>query len=208
MAAKRSHIVLCLIQCGQTTWDVEHRVHGSTDLPLSETGRQTLMDELGRFHIPKAGVIHHPNDEAATDTAHLAAERWGAKTKVVDELADPNLGLLEGLSAQDFEDRFPSRHRQWEDDPITLAPPEGEQLAFAARRIFKAVAKVIKRSRGDEVAVVLHDLGAGMLRCWLADRPLGDLWKMLGGRPHIERYVLPLEMASELETAVEVTESE
>jgi len=208
MAAKRTHITLCLIQCGQTTWDVEHRVHGSTDLPLSETGRQALLDELGRPHVANATVIHHPNDEAATDTAHLAAERWGAKTKVVDELADPNLGLLEGLSAKDFEDRFPSRHRQWEEDPMSLTPPEGEQLAVAAQRIFQAVAKVVKRSRGAEVAVVLHDLGAGMLRCWLADRPLGDLWQMVNDRPHFERYVIPMSMLTELENAVEVKEGE
>jgi len=208
MAAKRTHVVLCLIQCGQTTWDTEGRVHGATDLPLSETGRQALIDELDRPREGKPAVIYHPDDEAAADTAHLAAERWGSKTKALEELADPNLGLLEGLSVRDFEDRFPSRHRQWEEDPLSLAPPEGEGFAAAADRIFQAVAKLIKKSRSGEVAIVLHDLGAGMLRCWLADRPLGDLWKMTGDRPHIERYVLPREMAAELENAVEVKEEE
>jgi broad specificity phosphatase PhoE len=206
MAAKRSRITLCLIQGGQTIWDADRRVHGSTDLPLSENGRRAVLDELGRHPLAKATVIHHPNDEAATDTAQLVADRWGAKTRVVDELADPNLGLLEGLSATDFEDRFPSRHRQWEDDPMSLTPPEGEPLTVAAQRIFRAVAKVIKRSRGSELAVVLHDLGAGMIRCWLADRPLGDLWSMVHDRPQFERYVIPISMLAELERAAEVKE--
>jgi broad specificity phosphatase PhoE len=204
MSAKRHHVVINLIQCGQTIWDVERRVHGSTDLPLSETGRRSMIEEFNRVHAVKATVVHHPGDEAATDTAQLAAERWKAKTKEADDLADPNLGLLEGLGSQDFEDRFPSRHRQWEEDPMSLMPPEGERLTEAADRIFGEVARIINRSRGEEVAVVLHDLGAGMLRCWLADRPLGDLWDMLESRPHVERYVLPLSMAAELETAAAV----
>jgi broad specificity phosphatase PhoE len=204
--AKRSSITLTVIRCGETTWEAQGRVHGVTDLPLSDAGRIAVTADL--IHLGAGGggggakisMIHHPPDEAATDTARLCAALLGAKLRESPELNDPNLGLLEGLIEQEFAERFRSRHKQWKEDPITLSPPEGEDIATAADRIFRGVAKIIRRSRGEEVALVLHDLGRSMLRCWIADRPLTAMREMEGGAG-IERIALPLNMIDGLETA-------
>ncbi|MCH8007064.1 MAG: histidine phosphatase family protein, partial [Planctomycetes bacterium] len=149
-------------------------------------------------------TVHHPPDAAGGQPAELFARAAGAKAKPVDELADPDLGLLEGLLRQDFAERYPKRYRQWQDDPLTLSPPEGEEIAEARARIFAALARVLRRSRSEEVAVVLHSLGLGLLRSWLADRPAGDLWTMLRGRDRVERYALTGEMIEWLEDATRV----
>ncbi len=115
------------------------------------------------------------------------------------ELADPDLGLLEGLGEQAFADQFLKRYRQWQDDPLSLSPPEGEDLSDARARIFAMVARILRRSRADEVAVVLHSLGLGMVRCWLADRSPADLWEALRAARRVERYVLAVEMIKWLE---------
>ncbi len=197
---KRTSITLCLIRCGETTWDAAGRIHGSTDLPLSDAGRTAIAAQLHRLAPVKAAIVHHANDEAATETAKMCAAALGSsvKPREVAELADPNLGLLEGLTEEEFAERFRSRHKQWRDDPMTLSAPEGEDMASAAERIFHAVAKIIQRARGEEVAIVLHDLGWAMLRCWLADRPLTDVRDMEDGGLMVERYALPLEMADTL----------
>jgi broad specificity phosphatase PhoE len=205
--AKRSSITLTLIRCGETTWDALLRVHGATDLPLSDEGRIAVTTSLPAAAACKATIVHHPADEAATETATIAAHAIGAKTRDVAELADPNLGLLEGLTEEEFAERFRSRYKQWMDDPATLSPPEGEDMAAAAERLFRAVAKIIERSRGEEIAVVLHDLGLSMLRCWLANRPLGDMRDMLEPEPRVERFVLPLALVDELEKASETKQA-
>ncbi|MBC8105059.1 MAG: histidine phosphatase family protein [Anaerolineae bacterium] len=83
-----------------------------------------------------------------------------------------------------------------------LSPPEGEDVLEAADRIFKAVAKIVRRSRGDEVVIVLHDFGTAMLRCWIADRPLTSMRNMDDG-PIVEQIVLPLAMVDAMEKAAE-----
>lgn len=203
MPAKRNSIMLCLVQCGETSWDLDGRVQGATDLPLCESGRSAVNGQLHLLDAVKAGVVYHPADEAAEATAALCAGRIGAKTKAVEELADPNLGLLEGLTEQDFAERYPSRCKQWLEDPLSLSPPEGEEIADAADRVFKAVARILKRSKHDEVVVVLHPLALGMMRCWMADRPMSDSWPLLVSRPRVERYAVPTEMIGRLEAAVE-----
>lgn len=198
--AKRASILLTLIRCGETTWQAQGRVHGSTDLPLSDAGRAAIAAASRELIGQKAASIHHPADEAATDCAKMCGPILGAKLREVAELADPNLGLLEGLSEQEFAERFRSRHKQWKEDPMSLAPPEGEAMPVAAERILGAVARIIRRSRSEEVVIVLHPLGAAVLRCWIGDRPLTML-RQAGDGPMIERIVVPLSMLDSMEAA-------
>jgi broad specificity phosphatase PhoE len=192
-------MTLWLIQCGETTWGREGRVQGSTDLPLSDAGRETVRAEVQGVQARHIATIYHPPDEAATETAHLFAAAFKSRLKAVEELLDPSLGLLEGLTEQDFEDRFPTRHRQWEDDPLALIPPDGEEIIHARSRQFGAVAKILKRLRSDDAAIVLHPIGLGLLRCWLADRPARDMRAMLASRPRVERYAMTLDMVDLLD---------
>jgi broad specificity phosphatase PhoE len=201
--AGKDAIMLCLVECGETAWQTENRMHGRTDLPLSEAGRLSVTEDIDRMRTGHVAAVHHPPDEAATSTAHFIARHLHARSKAVEELAEPDLGLLEGLTQDQFEDRFPTRHRQWEDDPASFHPPEGELLNDAAQRIFEAVHRILKRSRSEETVIVLHRLALGMLRCWLANRPMTDLRTMLDGRPRVERYMLTAEMLDELGAAAE-----
>jgi broad specificity phosphatase PhoE len=194
-------MMLCLIQCGETSWERDDRVHGATDLPMSNGGRAAVQAAASQCAIARLGAIYHPPDEAATETARIFARALGARTRAVEELADPNLGLLEGLTDRVFAERFPRRYKQWKDDPLSLSPPEGEDLAAARLRILATLARLLKRSRSDEVGAVLHPLALGFVRCWLADRPVRELWSVLAGRPPVEQYALTGPMIRWLEDA-------
>jgi broad specificity phosphatase PhoE len=199
MAQKRKSILLTLVRCGETTWDAEDRLHGRSDLPLSIDGRASVIEQAAGLAGRSIGNVFHGPDDASLETAQLVAGVVKARTKSVDGLAAPDLGVLEGITTQDFAERFSKRHKQWQEDPLSLSPPEGEDLAHARARIFSAVARLIRRARADELALVLHALGLGLLRCWLAERPASDLWEMVRTRPPVERYLLSMDMAAGLD---------
>lgn len=195
-----SPTILWLVRAGESIWQREHRLQGRADLPLSAEGRAAILAELAQFGpgptSPSApghelAAVHHPPDEGATETAAIVARAAGSRTKALRELADPDLGLLDGLTLDVFEERFPTRHRQWQEEPLSLVPPEGEPLIDARRRVLDELARLAKKHRGKEFAVVLHPLALGFARCALADRSGRDLWKSLEGRPRLERYLLP-----------------
>ncbi len=204
MSLKQKTIVLNLIKCGETTWEVDGRLQGRSDLPLSPQGRSSVEQDVAMLAGHRMGTIYHPANEAASETAELVARLVGAKTKPLAELAEADLGLLDGLTEQAFAERFPKRYKQWQEDPLSVSLPEGEVVGEARARLFLALGRLLKRSRSNEVGVVLQPLGLGFLRCWLADRPPTELWALVKCRPRVERYLLATETISQLAEAAKV----
>jgi broad specificity phosphatase PhoE len=198
LASKRKTIVLTLIRCGENTWDAEGRLHGRSDLPLSIAGRASVSSDVTVLAGRRLAAVYHPPDDAAAETAQIVARAVGARAKSAADLIEASLGVLEGLSAQVFAERFPKRYKQWQDDPLSLSPPDGEDLADARSRLFAAIGRLARRARSDEVALVLHPLSLGFLRCWLADRPPTDVWTLVRDRPRIERYLVAMDMVGGL----------
>lgn len=184
---------MLLVRSGESLWEHENRLHGRTDLPLSEAGRDQLLVDITRLRWVSGGTIYHAPDESATVTARLLADRFEGKTRAVAELAGPDLGLLEGLSMDEFAERFPKRFKQWEEDPIHVAPPEGEELPMARDRILDAVEAILARPRTHDFAIVLHPMALAITRNALAMRPMDRFWELLEGRARFERYIVPHE---------------
>ncbi len=198
MAARRRRAKrLCLVRCGETTWERDGRVCGAADLPLSDNGRATITSLANAWAGERPSVVYHPDDEAAAATAGIIAAALKVKTKVASDLGNPSLGLLEGLTEAAFADRFPRRRRQWLEDPMGVAAPEGDDLAEAATRILLAAGRIVKKDK-SEAALVLHDFGLAVLRCWLAGRTGEAFRSMLDDRPRVERYLLASETAEAL----------
>ena len=81
MGAKRQDILLGLIRCGETTWEAERRMAGSTDLPLSEPGRELVVADIDRLRGAELASIYHGPDAAAASTASLLAAPIGADSR-------------------------------------------------------------------------------------------------------------------------------
>lgn len=211
--------ILTLVACAQTTWERDGRLLGSADIPLSNEGKAEARTAAELFsqevntssngNGAAINIIHHPPDESALETAQTMAATIGAKTRAVDDLKDPHLGLLEGLTSQVVADRYPKRYKQYNDDPLSLAPPEGEEMADAQARLFRAIGRIMTKGRAaktTETVLVLHQLNLGMVRCWLGCVPCTRLWEMNRSRPRVERYAIMPEMVERLAAAAQPAE--
>jgi broad specificity phosphatase PhoE len=201
--------ILWLVRAGETAWQRDERIQGRTDLPMSAEARSAISADLARFlgalsvsaggegaqptgeaRTPLSAILH-PDDDSARETAEILARALGGRARVVAELAEPELGLLSGLTMEQFAERFPTRHRQWEDEPLSMVPPEGEAMVDARRRLFEALGRQARKFSGCEFAVVLHPIALGLTRCALEARESRDVWSSLEGRQRLERYLLP-----------------
>lgn len=197
-----------LVRAGETSWDEQDRLRGDEDLPLSKAGRAATTEAFGRaasLPFPRPPKFHHAMDQSAAETARIATTALGGRCRPDDELADPALGVLAGLSMADLRERFERRARQWEEDPSGLVPPEGEPIVEARIRLVRAAASIL-RKRPEVVGLVVHDLAAGLLRAAFSGEAAGNPRRWMEGRPRVELWVLPDDAARRLDDLADEVE--
>ncbi len=131
-----------LIRHGQTDWNAERRLQGSTDIPLNDVGRGQARDAVAAVSGHKWDVVVSSPLGRAAETADLIAAGLGlAVTRRVAELAERSFGDAEGLQAgPELEAlRIPGGFRGAETEDETalrgLAALEALAEEFAGRRV-------------------------------------------------------------------------
>jgi broad specificity phosphatase PhoE len=182
---------LILIPAAQTDWRTQGRFSGDADLPLNEIGhRQAMADAQAVAELPPAAIYCGP-EQATRQTASIIAHELGLRERSEKDLGELDLGHWEGLTTEDFQDRFGKVYRQWRLEPMSVEPPEGEAVSEAARRLTERVLKILKRHEGEVVALVLGQFAVAILRCELEDRAYEKFWDHVDGeeRCHVFDYV-------------------
>lgn len=172
---------LILIPTAQTDWQVQGRLAGDTDLPLNEYGHRQAVT-FGEEIAPLQPVVVHCGPEKATkQTASIIAHGLKLKVRSGKELRELDLGHWEGLTQEEFSERFARVHRLWRSAPLSIEPPEGEAVAQAAERIHRGIERIIKKHPDEGVAVVLGRFAYAIVRCRYLDRDFETFWGYIDG---------------------------
>ena len=157
-----------LIQAGPTPWDEEERLAGAHTLPLTDGAVESVRALVERIDYPVHAVYRAGRNEAADQTAKVVARQFNLRPRDAQELDELNLGLWQGLRGGEVKSRFPSAFPRWQDNALSVNPPEGESLSKAVDRLRGALAKVLRRNRGHAVVLALRPMAmqivAGILR--------------------------------------------
>ncbi|MEW2164506.1 histidine phosphatase family protein [Streptomyces sp. NPDC007084] len=146
---------LLLVRHGETEWSLSGRHTGSTDVPLTDNGREharRLAPLIARHHIAAAFVSPMSR---ARETAQLAGI-GGARVDA--DLSEWDYGGYEGITTVEI-------HRERPDwflftDGVTAGPPEHpgespEQVGARAERMLAKIDAALAESEGS-VVVVSH----------------------------------------------------
>ena len=136
-----------LVRHGQTDWNAQRRLQGSTDIPLNDVGRGQARDAVDVLSGYEWDVIVSSPLSRAAETADLIADGLGlGVARRVPELAERSFGPAEGLQAGPELDalRIPGGFRG----------AEGEDEA--ANRGLAALESLAEEFRGRRVLAVAH----------------------------------------------------
>lgn len=168
---------IILVLPGSTDLDTQGRITGCLDVPLNSNGAEQVrktVDELGQETIH---AIYSAPCQSAQQTAEQLSRDGRIKVKVREELRNLDHGLWHGKRIKELKDGQPRVYRQWQDDPETCCPPRGEMLEQARQRLARIVRKIKRRYKSGTVAIVIPEPAASILRGYLENSDVGDLWK-------------------------------
>lgn len=161
--------MIYLLRHGETEWNVQRRLQGQLDSPLTERGlaqadamgqalRRLLGDEAADFRMVSSPLGR------ARRTAERVAEGIGHDPAAITQeprLMEHAFGVWQGELEADLSRRFPEAWRAREADKWNYEVPGGESYALVAARLGVWLAEQPSDAR---LVVVSHGLAGRILR--------------------------------------------
>ena len=152
---------LYLIRHGQTVWNLEGRLQGGKDSPLSALGRQQARAAaISLGANPPCSILTSPLGRAKT-TAEIIATELSIPVTEDKRLAEVGFGKAEGLTLSEIDKRWPDFRDERERDKWHVRWPDGESYQDADRRIAPFVTDILGPDPdGDDslpLAIVGHE---------------------------------------------------
>ena len=168
---------LIVIRSAATDYERQGRVRGSLDLPPCAEGLAEVTAVAERLVAEPPEAIYTSPTACGIQTGRILGNRCGIQPKPVELLENLDLGLWQGKLVSEIRQFQPRLYRQWQDDPWSVAPPEGELLEGARSRVDEALEKLFKRHPTGRIAVVVPSPLDAIIRWLVSAAPLGDLWQ-------------------------------
>ncbi len=124
---------LLLIRPGTTEYDLQGRVQGTLDVPLCEQGFEEVRFMAEQLRDLPIEALYTSPCSSAVQTANVIAEACDLKVKKVENVSNLDHGLWQGTLIEDVKKKQPKVYRQWQEQPETVCPPNGETVAKARK---------------------------------------------------------------------------
>ena len=154
-----------LARHGETRWNVEKRMQGQMDSPLTERGQEQARMLRNRL-VSENALTDHENGIAmafcstlgrARETLEICLEGTGIPHKALSELDEICLGEWEGLTFSEVEKRWPEQfHNFWHRPSLYVPTANGESFQDVQKRMFRAFEKIYHNYPGKRVLVISH----------------------------------------------------
>lgn len=138
---------IVLVRHGETDWNRERRIQGSTDIPMNDRGRAQSRATAERLAASRWDAVVTSPLSRSVETAAIIAQRLGLDDPAREPaLAERRHGMLEGLTSED--------RRRLEADAV---PIEGlESRVSVVSRAVPALLGLAARRPGGAVVAVTH----------------------------------------------------
>lgn len=160
------------VRHGETAWNLENRMQGHRDSPLTEKGllqAEALADLLSR---ERPDVLYSSDLGRAWQTAVPIAAKTGLEPVGAAAWRERNLGIFEGIEITALPATFPADWAAFMTWDPAYRVPNGESSSDLHDRIRAAADELGRRHPGKRVAVVTHGGVLDMLMRIALDIPL------------------------------------
>ena len=147
---------------GETDWNAETKLCGSTDIPLNDRGRKQARELSDMIAARKDELnikyIYTSDMERAVETASYTEEKLGIKSIQDIRLREMDFGALEGedWSCQEAFEVQTCAFQRFQD---------GESTLMVAHRAYSFLDEMVERHKGKDgnILIVCHGIMARML---------------------------------------------
>lgn len=145
-----------IIRHARTRWNLEKKLQGSADIPLSTEGIRDAALWGDLLKAQKFDLILSSPMIRAKQTAGILSDALGAKIVYDRDLREQDFGTWEGCTLTDIRTHTPGAVELEESRGWDFCPPEGESRMAVLKRASRAVDAAQKRFDRKKILMVTH----------------------------------------------------
>jgi probable phosphoglycerate mutase len=151
-----NHTKIVLVRHGETRWNVEQRIQGQGDSPLTETGieqARAIGRRLAREHFDR--LVASDLGRAMQTACEIGALTHHAVTPDA-RLRERHFGAGEGLTYAEIDLRYPGAFSRVREVDPDFAIPGGESRRQFHARVVRGLESLAQEHHGEALVVVTH----------------------------------------------------
>jgi probable phosphoglycerate mutase len=156
---------LIFIRHGETQWNIEGRVMGQLDSPLSRRGEKQALAIARRLSRIQIAALYSSDLGRALQTANAIANKFNIAVRLDKSLRERNMGVFQGLTREEKKAQYA---QVWKESKAIgadyIIPGGGESLNQRLARSIEVMNRLADDHPNETIVVVSHD---GILRGFL-----------------------------------------
>lgn len=167
---------------GQTEWNVQKRMQGQADSPLTELGRQQAEALGNRLNCVDFNAVYCSTLQRTIDTANIICKNKGINPIPLASLMEIGIGDWSGKLMTEVESEYPDVADDFWNHPESYIPAcGGETYAELKERASKTLLELAKKHKNETVLIVSHGIVLKALYNYFRYQPITD---MARNHPH------------------------
>lgn len=144
------------IRHGETTWNVDTRIQGHLDIPLSANGRWQAERLAEALQDEALTAIYASDLTRAWETAQYVGRAKGLPVTKEIGLRERGFGDFEGKTFAEIEVQLPEQSMRWRKRDPDFSPAGGESLIDLRSRVVAGAERLAAQHPGELIALVAH----------------------------------------------------
>jgi len=144
------------IRHGETAWNVDTRIQGQLDIPLSANGRWQAERLAHALKDASISAIYASDLTRAWETAQYIGQAQGLQVIKEIGLRERDFGDFEGKTFAEIELLLPEQSMRWRKRDPHFYPAGGESLVALRARVLEAAERLAAQHPGEQIALVGH----------------------------------------------------
>lgn len=149
---------LFLVRHGQVVNFSDGGYNGHRDVDITEFGVSQMAAVASRLKNECLAAVYCSDLLRAKRGAEVISAVKSLIPECYSSLRELNVGLWEGLSLDQIEDRFPGAIAEWRVKGVDYRIPGGESIRDLAGRVIPSLKNILKVNKGGNVVIVAHGM--------------------------------------------------
>lgn len=134
---------ICLVRHGETDWNLQNILQGSSDIPLNETGKLQALKSSEVLKDSHWDIIISSPLKRARETADIINQKLSIQVEEMNQFRERNYGKAEGLPLKEYNKMLPNI-------------PGLESHESVTKRITKGLEIIQNKYPNKNVLIVAH----------------------------------------------------